>query len=108
MRSILVNLGQCPMLLDGRGVNHAPDLALPIVPTNEHLHEFNCIETIRFRPSLTAVHLDAGGVDDLVLNSMGQEEAVQPETVTSCLVATEHRSVLGQAESFLGGLDLRE
>jgi hypothetical protein len=96
------------LLLDGRGMNHAPDLVLPVVPTNEHLHEFNCIETIRFGPSLTAIHLDAGGVDDLVLDSMGQQEAMQPETVASCLVATEHRSILRQAESSLGSLDLQD
>ncbi len=43
-----------------------------------------------------------------VLPSMGQQESMQPETVASCLVATEHRSILRQAESSLGSLDLQD
>ncbi len=60
------------------------------------------------RSLLTAVYLAAGGVDDLVLDSVGQQEAMQPETVAPCLEATDHGSMLRQAESFLGSLDLQD
>jgi len=33
---------------------------------------------------------------------------MQPEAVATCLVATDHRGILGQAESLLGGPDLKD
>src|SRR4051794_8365781 len=89
-------------------MDRAPDLAFPVVPTNEHFHEFHCVEAIRLGSSAAAVDLDTRGVHDLVLDSLGQEEAMQPEAVASGLVATDHRSILGQAEPLLGGLDLED
>src|SRR4029077_19539548 len=64
------------LLLDGRDMDRAPDLALPVVPTNEHFYEFHCVEAVRLGPSAAAVDLDAGGVDDLVLDSLVQQEAM--------------------------------
>ena len=89
-------------------MDRAPDLALTVVPTNEHFHELHCIEAIRLGSSAAAVDFDAGGVHHLVLDSLVQQEAMQPEAVAPGLVATDHRSILGQAESLLGGLDLKE
>ena len=68
---------------------------------------FTASRLIGLGSSLAAIDLDAGGVDDLVLDSLGQQKAMQPETVASCLVATDHRSILRQAESLLGGPDLQ-
>src|SRR4051794_40592605 len=89
-------------------MDRAPDLALAVVPTDEHFHEFHCVKAIRLGSSAAAVDLDAGGIHNLVLDSLVQQEAVQPEAVASSLVATDHRSILGQAESLLGGLDLED
>ena len=69
------------LLLDGRDRDRAPDLAFPVVPTNEHFHEFNCVEAIRLGPPAAAVDLDAGRVDDLIPDPLVQQEAMQPEAV---------------------------
>jgi hypothetical protein len=75
------------LLLDGGDMDRAPDLALPVVPAYEHFHQLDCVEAIRLGPPLAAVDLNAGGVDDLVLDPLVQQEAMQPEAVASYLVA---------------------
>jgi hypothetical protein len=82
--------------------------AFPVVPTNEHFHKFYCTEAIGFGSSPATVDLDAGGVYDLVLDTLVQQEAMQLEAVATCLVATDYRSILRQAESLLGGPDLQD
>src|SRR5206468_1117945 len=95
------------ILVLGRGcVNDGPDLALAVVPANEHLHELDGVEAIGLGPAPAAVDLDAGRIDDAVLDAMSQEEAMEPEAVAPGFVAGDDPGVVREAEPLLGGLDL--
>ena len=76
-----------PTAVFEKNVTHQGDI-LYVTAMGEHPYEFHCVKAIGLRPPLAAVDLDARGVDDLVLNSLGQQKAMEPETVASRLVAT--------------------
>ncbi len=51
-------------LLDRGNVNHTPDFALTIVPSNEHLHELCRVQAVGPGRALAAIDLNARGIDD--------------------------------------------
>jgi hypothetical protein len=93
---------------DIRHMDHAPELPLAEMPTDEHPHELGGVEVFRLGPAAAAVDLDGGGVDDEVLDALVSEVTMEPEAVAAGLVAGDHRRVLGQSEAMLGAADLEQ
>jgi len=52
------------------------------------------------------VALDARRIDDEIRHALPDERAMHPEAITSCLVATHHRTVWRQSEPSLRANDL--
>jgi hypothetical protein len=52
--------------------------------------------------------LDAGGVDDQVVNAVVGKEAMEPEGVPAGFVAAQDGSVVGKSEALSGQADLAE
>lgn len=93
-------------LLDGWNLDHAPDLRLSADIANQHAQQLRRIEAIALGPPLAAVDLDARRVDHHVLDSLGQETAMQPEAVPSRLIAAHYRAIRWQSQPSLGRGDL--
>jgi hypothetical protein len=71
-----------------------PHLPLTCHVTQQHREELVDIEPIGLRPALAPIDLNTGGIDDVVLDAMRYQGAVQPESVPARLVAADHSSVL--------------
>jgi hypothetical protein len=52
---------------------------------------------------LATIDLDAGGINDNILDAIGQEESMEPEAVASGFVAGADLGVIGETEPHLGG-----
>jgi hypothetical protein len=76
------------------------------VPADEHCGELHGIEAIALGATLAAIDLDAGGIDDDVLDPFFDKVAMEPETVATGFIATEHGRVVRELEALLGTLDL--
>ena len=59
----------------------------------EHGEPLLHLEPIGLRPPVTAMHCNAGGVDDKVRHPLGHEPAVEPETVPARLVTADDRGI---------------
>jgi hypothetical protein len=76
--------------------------------TDEHFDELDGVQGVGLGPPHPAVDLDAGGVDDAVVDAVVDEESMEPEAVAAGLVAGGDGGVGGEAEADLGLLDLAE
>src|SRR5262249_14452747 len=85
-----------------------PDLALTVVPTNEHFDQFGCVKAIGLRAALATIDLDRRRVDHPVLNAISDQESMHPKAVASGLVATDYPRLLGKCEATLGPLNLNQ
>src|SRR5262249_53853302 len=75
---------------------------------NEYINQFGDIQRIRLGSPLSAVDLDAGGVDHAVVDAVMDEEAMEPEAIAAGLVAGGDGRVGGQAEAALCLCDLAQ
>jgi hypothetical protein len=91
---------------DGGHVDDTPERPLAAVPADQHREELGDVQSVTLGAPEAAVDLDAGGVDDEVMDALRGQVAMEPEAVTSRLVATEDGGVLRQFEPLLGPLDL--
>ena len=48
------------------------------------------IDAISLDPARPAVDQQAGGVEHMVVDAVGAQDAVQPEAVVACFVAADH------------------
>src|SRR5262252_10051249 len=85
---------------------HTPHLLLAGAVAQQHRQELADIEPIGLRPALAPIDFNTGGIDDVVLDAMRDQGAVQPEPVAASLVTTHHVSILGQAKALLRPCDL--
>ena len=82
-------------LVLSRGARHAydsPCIAIMLVVGHQPLEQPLDIEPIRLGAPTPTIDLDARWVDDDVFNLVRREGAVNPESITSRLVAAEHSS----------------
>jgi hypothetical protein len=93
-----------PPILVGhaRYLDHTPDLALTVVPTDQHAQQLAGVEAIRFFPPALAFNLDARGIDHLIDNPLTFQETVQPKSIPARPVATLHRRIIRQTKTLLG------
>jgi hypothetical protein len=91
-----------------RHSNHLSQLALAVMQTKGHIQEPICVKVDGLGLPLATIDLNARGTDDMVLDSMASEEAMQPESITTRLIAPENWCVIGETEPLRGGLDLEE
>jgi hypothetical protein len=72
----------------------------------QHRQELADIEPIGLRPALAPIDLNTGGIDDVVLDAMRHQGAVQPEPIAARLVTAHDAGILGQAKALLRPCDL--
>src|SRR3974390_2170393 len=77
-------------LLGVRNANHAAGLRLAAQVTNQRTNHPISIDPVRLRPSGTPVHLQTGRIEDVVVNAVRLQHAMQPEPVISGLVTGHH------------------
>jgi hypothetical protein len=65
------------------------------VPADEHRHQLDGVEAIRFGAALAPADLDRRRVDDNVLDPLVNEDAVKPKAVTAGFVAGDDPGVVG-------------
>jgi hypothetical protein len=68
----------------------------------EHGEQLGHIETIRLRPTVTAIDFNARRVHHEVLHPRGDPAAVEPEPIPAGLVTTNDAGVLGSSNTPLG------
>jgi hypothetical protein len=85
---------------------HPPHLLLACDGAQQHHQELVDIEPIGLGPALAPIALNTGGIDDMVLDAMRHQGAVQPASVPASLVAAYDSSVLRQAKALLRPCDL--
>jgi hypothetical protein len=83
-----------------------PHLPLTCHVTQQHREELVDIEPIGFGPALASIDLNTGGINDVVLDAMCHQGAMQPESVTASLIATHDACMLWQAKALLRPEDL--
>ena len=94
------------LVVGGGDADDAPELVLAAVIADQHGQELGDVEPIALGAAGAAVDLDAGGVDDEVVDGVVSEIAMEPEAVAAGLVAGEDGGVAGEAEALLGAEDL--
>src|SRR5262249_27071634 len=82
--------------------DHAPHLVLTRHVAHEHGERLMDIKPIGLGATLTTIGLNTGRVDHEILHAMRHQAAVQPETLTSCLIAAHHAALLAQAKALFG------
>src|SRR5262252_2274244 len=93
-------------LVDAGHPHDTPHLPLTRHVAQEHREELVDIEPIRLGPALAPIDFNAGGVDDMVRDTMCDQGAVQPEPVAAGLVTAHDAGVLRQAKALLRSRDL--
>jgi hypothetical protein len=93
-------------LLHARHADYTPHLLLACDEAQQHRQELADIEPIGLRPALAPIDLNTGGIDDVVLDAMCYQGAVQPEPVAASLIAAHDARVLRQAKALLRSRDL--
>ena len=86
-------------------LHHAPHAGLAAVVAQEHGQQLFDVQAVGLGVLAAATDLDAGRVHHQVGHVLVFQEAVQPETVATSFVATQHRRVGRQAEPLLGQRD---
>src|ERR1700752_3106795 len=77
-------------LLGARNANHAAGLRLAAQVTNQRTNHPITIDPVRLRSPPTPVPLQTARIEDMVVNDMGLQHAMQPEPIISGLVAGHH------------------
>src|SRR5690349_23110627 len=78
---------------------HRPRLVLSSSKAHEVGQELPAVNAIGLRPPLSPVHFHARRIDHTVLNAVGHQKPMQPEPISTGLIAAQHRRVLGQSEA---------
>src|SRR6516165_1038088 len=92
--------------LYARYMHHAPQLVFPQAVPNQHPQQLLYIEPIGLGTTSPAIHLNTGGIHDVVLNSQREQKSVQPKTITPCFITAHHFCLATQTKTLLGSLDL--
>src|SRR5215468_3181412 len=93
-------------LLDAGHPHHTPHLLLACAVAQQHRQELADIEPISLRPALAPIDFNAGGVDDVIVDAMRHQGAVEPEAVAASFVTAHDARVLRQAKALLRARDL--
>jgi hypothetical protein len=72
------------------GFGNAAGLRLAAQVTNQRTNHPISIDPVRLRPPSTPVHLQTGRIEDMVVDAVCLQHAMQPEPVISSLVAGHH------------------
>jgi hypothetical protein len=80
------------LLLGRRHADRSHAVPTFVVP-HELLHQLRRVEAVRLRSAQPSVHLDAGRIDDEVLDPRFRQPPVDPEPVSPRLIAAEHASI---------------
>ena len=105
--AVLLRCRQCAVelpavfLLDAGHPHSTPHLPLAGPGTQEHCQELADIEPIRLGPAVMPIDLKTGRIEDAVCDAMGHEVTVQPEAITTRLIATHDACILGPAKALL-------
>jgi hypothetical protein len=67
----------------------------------QHRQELADIEPIGLRSALAPIDLNAGGIDDVILDPMRYSVTVQPEPIAASLITAHDARLLGQAKALL-------
>ncbi len=95
-----------PVLVVFRGnADRTEHIGLATVPPAQYSEHFLDVDPIGLDSLLPSVLLDAGRVDDDILDTVVLQAAVNPETISSSFVATDYRRVFGKPKSFAGEID---
>src|SRR5215831_6809948 len=92
--------------IHARYAYHTPHLLLAGAVAQEHRQELADIEPVGLRPALAPIDLNTGGIDDVVLDAMRDQGAVEPEAIAASLVTAHDACVLRQAKALLRPCDL--
>src|SRR6185295_9918181 len=112
LRPLLLQRLQLPaqlttvFLRHARHPHHAPHLLLPRVVPQQQAQQLDPIQLVRLRPPLPTIHLDTRGVHHLILHTHRHQEPVQPESIPTRLVATQHPGRLRKTKPLLGATNL--
>ena len=82
--------------------HHPPQLLLPTMIPDEHSQELAGIDPVSFGPPQSPVHFQTGLVHHHIIDASTLQVPVQPETVTSGLIATHHGRCTSYAKMGLG------
>lgn len=93
-------------LFDARHVNHAPHPLLSLLKADQKRQKLLHIQAIALGLASSAIQLDARGVHYPVFHSLLGQIAVQPETVSPGLVATDHPTLRRKTEATARQIDL--
>ena len=91
-------------LVHTRYAYHTPHLLFACDIAQQHRQELGDIKPIGLGPALAPIDLNTSGIDDVVLDAMRHQVAVQPESVAARLVAAHDSSVFRQAKALLRAL----
>jgi hypothetical protein len=72
----------------------------------QHRQKLADIEPIGLRAALAPIDLNAGGIDDVILDAMCSSVTVQPESVAASLITAHDARLLGQAKALFCPCDL--
>ena len=86
---------QLPRILVGytRHAHDAPAPPVPRVKPGQQRQQPAQVELIRLTPPRAAIHLNARRVHHVIGHAVRQQKAVQPETIPTRFIATDHRRV---------------
>jgi hypothetical protein len=90
------------LVVGGGNADDAPEVAFAIVVTDQHAHELGDVEGIALGSAGAAVDFDRRGIDNVIVDTLIDEPAMQPETIAAGLVAGDHGSVVWQTETLPG------
>jgi hypothetical protein len=76
-----------------------------VVP-HQQLEKFLYIQAISLPPPGPTAYLDTGRIDNEIVNAHGGQVTVEPETVSTCLVAALDLGTIRQTEALLGHSNL--
>jgi hypothetical protein len=88
------------LVLDAGNPDNAPHLGLPEVIAQQELQQLVDVEPVGLGPSFPPRDLDAGGIDDDIVDSHFLQSAMDPETVSSRFVAGKTGAEAGRPKRF--------
>src|SRR4051794_5631961 len=78
------------LLLRARRPHHRADAPLAARPGHQRAHELLAVDRVGLGPAMPPVDRDRGRIDDVALDPVGLEQAMQPEAVEARLLDDDH------------------
>ncbi len=83
-------------------------LLFSLLVTDEQGEQLAHVQPVAFGAAATAVYFDARGINDLIVDPLGQQEAMEPEAVATGFVAAYDGGFWREAEALFGPGHFRE